>query len=88
MRDLFDDQAGDDIACVGILPLCAGLEIERLLGPTVDDLLRRDGLGHRREAVVLRPVILKARGMAEQLADRDAVAAGDAGNVFRDAVVE
>src|SRR3546814_14363674 len=58
-RHLLDDHAGDDIARVRILPLGAGREIERLLRPAIDDLLRGDGMFHRGEAVILRPVILE-----------------------------
>ena len=76
-RRLFRDQPGDDIACVGILPLRSRREIERLLCPAIDDRLRGNRLFHRFEGIILRPVILQARGMAEQLADRDAVAATD-----------
>src|SRR3546814_19030753 len=72
-RHLLDDHAGDDIVRVRILPLGAGREIERLLRPAIDDLLRGDGMFHRGEAVILRPVILDARGVAEKLADRDLI---------------
>ena len=38
--DFFNDEAGDDVVGVGVLPLRAGFEIERLFGPGVDDVLR------------------------------------------------
>jgi hypothetical protein len=41
--DLLHDAAGDDVVGVGVLPLRAGLEVERLFGPGVEDLL--GGLG-------------------------------------------
>ena len=86
--DALDDQPGDDIAGVRILPLRAGLEVERLACPAVDDHLRGRRVRHRLEAVILRPVILQARRVAEQLADGDPLAAGDPGNIFGDRVVE
>ena len=41
--DDFDDAAGDDVVGVGVLPLRAGLEVEGLFGPGVEDLLRGVG---------------------------------------------
>ena len=41
--NLFHDRAGDDVVGVGVLPLGAGIEVERLLGPRVHDLLRGGG---------------------------------------------
>src|SRR3546814_3143483 len=43
---------------------------------------------HRGEAVILRPVILEARGVAEKLADRDLIPLRDAGDVSGDRVIE
>ena len=37
--DFFNDGAGDDVVGVGVLPLRAGIEVERLFGPGVDDVL-------------------------------------------------
>ena len=46
------------------------------------------GLEHGRHHVVLGPVVLVAGGVGEDFADGDFVAAGEAGNVFADRVVE
>ena len=86
--DDLNDAAGDDVVGVRVLPLCAGIEVERLLGPGVEDLLRGGGLEHGGHDVVLGPVVLIAGGVRENLADCDFVAAGEAGDVLADRVVE
>jgi len=43
--NLFDDETGDDEIGVGVLPLGAGIEIERC-GPTGRGLVRGGGLEH------------------------------------------
>ncbi len=87
-RHLLDDQAGGDIAGVGILPLAARREIERRLGPAIEDLHRLHRLSHRREAVVLRPEVTIARCVAQELADRHLVGVGQPGEIVADRVVE
>jgi hypothetical protein len=86
--NFFDDQAGDDEIGVGVLPLGAGIEIERLAGPLVEDLLRGGGLEHVGHDVVLRPIVLIAGGVREELADGDFVGASEMGKEFGDFVVE
>ncbi len=86
--DFLHDCAGDDVVGVGVLPLRAGIEVERLFGPGVEDLLRAFGVQHGRHDVVFGPVVLVAGGVGENLADGDFVAAGEAGDVFADRVVE
>jgi hypothetical protein len=85
---LLGDQARDDIASVRILPARARRIVERLAGPAVDDAARRDGDGHGGDQIVLRPIVLQARCVAEQLAQRDAVAAADPRKPFCHLVVE
>ena len=46
------------------------------------------GVQHGGHDVVLGPVVLIAGGVGENLADGDLVAAGEAGDVFADGVVE
>ena len=70
--------------CSNIATACRARNRAACLRPAVDDLLRRRRMRHRLEAVILRPIILQARGVAEQLADRDPIAAGDSGHVARD----
>jgi uncharacterized protein DUF6973 len=83
-----DDHAGEGVVGIAVLPARAGLKVERLLGPRVGDRLRGGGLEHPRHHVVLGPEVLVAGGVGEEHADGDFVAAGQAGNVFRDGVVE
>ena len=86
--DDLDDAAGDDVVGVGVLPLGAGLEVERLFGPDVEDVLSDGGLDERRHHVVLGPVILIAGGVGENLADGHFIAVREAGNIFSDGIVE
>ena len=86
--DLLDDAAGDDEVGVGVLPLGSGLEVERLFSPGIEDLLGGFGDEHGGHDVVLGPVVLIAGGVGEDLADGDFVAAGEAGDVLADRVVE
>ena len=79
---------GDDEVGVRVLPLRSGLEVERLFGPGVENLLRALGVQHGGHHVVLGPVVLVAGGVGEDLADGDLVAAREAGNVFAHRVVE
>ena len=86
--DFFKDAAGDDEVGVGVLPLGAGVEVEGLFGPGVEDLLGGGGAAHGGHDVVLGPVVLVAGGVREDLADGDLVAAGEAGDVLADRVVD
>ena len=86
--DFFHDGSGDDEVGVGVLPLGAGLEVEWLFGPGVDDLLGGFAGQHGGHDVVLGPVVLIAGGVGEDLADGDFVAAGEAGDVLADGIVE
>ena len=79
---------GDDEVGVGVLPLGSGLEVERLLGPDVQDLLGGGGAAHGGHDVVFGPVVLIAGGVREDLADGDLVALGEAGDVLADRVVD
>ena len=85
---LLGDEAGDDEVGVAVLPLRAWLEVERPLGPALDDPLRRNRLQHERRHVVLRPEVLVAGGVREDLADRDLVAARQPGHVLADRIVD
>jgi hypothetical protein len=78
---------GDETG-VAVLPGCAGLEIERLGGPTVENAFGGYGLPHEGRNVVLRVVVLIAGGMREELADSDVVGARQVGQVLADAVIE
>ena len=60
---LFDDESGDDIIRVAVLPLRAGLKIERLARPSVQNPFCRDWLQHIGHHVVLRPEVLIAGGV-------------------------
>ena len=86
--DVLDDLAGQNIVGVRILPLGAGLEVERLFGPGVENVLRGGGGLHRGHGVVLGVVVLIAGGVGEDLADGDLIAAGEAGKVFTHRIVE
>ncbi len=86
--DFFEDRSGDDVIGVAVLPFGAGLEIEGLFGPGVEDGLGRGGLGPASDEVVLRGVVFVAGGVGEQFADGDFVRSGEAGNVFGDFIVE
>ena len=86
--DFFDDGAGDDEVGVGVLPLGSGLEVERLFGPGVEDLLRGLGAKHRGHYVVFGPVVLIAGGVGENLADGDFVAARESGNILAYGVID
>ncbi len=85
---LLDDGAGDDEVGVAVLPLAAGREVERLLGPPIHNGLRGDRLEHERRHVVLGPVVLVAGGVRQQLADGDFVGPGEIGEVLGHLVVE
>ena len=85
--NFLNDAAGDDEVGVGVLPLGAGLKVERLFGPGVEDLLGGSGSAHGDHDVVLGPVVLIAGGVGEDLADGDFVAAGEAGDVLTDRVI-
>ena len=85
---LFGDDAGDDVVGVAVLPLRAGIEVERDLCPTVHDVFRGRRQHHRRHDVVLRPEVLIARRHRQQLAQRDLVGARQIGKPPRDRVVE
>ncbi len=86
--NFFDDETRDDVVGVGVLPLGAGIEIERLAGPLVEDVLGGGGLEHVGHDVVLRPVVLIAGGVGEELAEGDFIGAGEMGKEFGDFVVE
>src|SRR6185437_6460862 len=73
---------------VAVLPARAGVEVERLPGPVIENAFRTDGLLHAGWHVVLRPEILIAGGVRQDLAYRDLVAAREAGHVLRDGIVE
>ena len=81
------DAARDDEIRVRILPLGAGVKVERLLAPGVDDLLRGFGPFHRGHHVVFGPVVLVAGGVRENFADGHLIASREAGNVFADRIV-
>jgi hypothetical protein len=73
--DLLDDQPGDGVVCVAVLPLGARIEIERLLGPHVEDSFESGGEGHERRDEVKRVIVLAVGRAGEQPADRDLIAA-------------
>ena len=86
--DRFNDQAGDDVVGVGVLPLRAGFEVERLGRPLVEDLARSYRLELRFDGVVFRRVILVAGSVGQDLPDRDFVAARQARHVLADRIIE
>ena len=86
--DGLHNAAGDDEVGIGILPLRAGLEVERLFGPGIDNLLGALWFPHGGHQVVFGPVVLVAGSVRENLADGDFVALGEAGNVLANRVVE
>ena len=83
-----DDRCGDHVVGVAVLPLGAGLEVERLARPSLHDLARRRRPLHVHEHVVLRPVVLVARGHRQQLPDADVRGARQLREPLRDLVVE
>ena len=87
-RDLLDDPPRDHVVGVAVLPLGPRIEIQRLLRPRVEDLLSRRRHHHVRHYVVLRPVILVAGRMRQDLADRHLVPASQPRDVARDGITE
>ena len=86
--DHLHDASRDHEVCVRILPLCAGIEIQRFLRPHIQDVLTGGGLEHGRHQIVFRPVILIAGGVGEQHVNRDIVRARQIGQILRDLVVK
>ena len=86
--DGLHDAACDDVVGVGVLPLRSGLEVQRLLRPGVQNLLRAFGLQRGRHHVILGPVVLVARCVRENLPYSDLVAARQAGNILADGIVQ
>src|SRR6202041_3581336 len=71
-----------------VLPVGAGIEIERLARPNVQNLVGGDRLEHEWRNVILRPVILIAGGVRQQFADGDLAAAREVGDESRYGIVE
>ena len=72
--NLLHNLPGNHIVRIRVLPLRPRLKIQRLLRPPIQNLLRRRRLHHRSHQVILRPVILIPRRMAQNLPDRDLIA--------------
>ena len=70
------------------MPLRAGIEVERLFAPDIEDALGRGGREHGSHDVILRPVILVAGGVREDFANGHLVAASEPGKIFADRIVE
>ena len=85
---LLHDHPGDDVSGVAVLVLRARLEIERLPGPALHDLIGRRLASHEGGNVVLRPVVLITRRVRQQLPDRYFVRARQIRNVFPDFVIK
>ena len=58
----FDDLTRRDVVGVAVLPARAGLEIERLVRPLIENLHRFHRLEHLVEDIILRPVVPVAGG--------------------------
>ncbi len=86
--DLLHDAARDHIVGVGVLPLGAGVEIERPFAPHIQDVLSGCGRQHGRHHVVLRPVVLVAGGVGKQHAERYFAGARELGQVLRHRIVQ
>jgi hypothetical protein len=84
----FYNQSRNHKIGVAILPVRSRIKIQRLARPLVENLLGRDGLQHERRYIVLRPVVLVARCMGEQFANRNLLAACQVGHESRHGIVE
>src|SRR5581483_8738792 len=86
--DLLDNEAEDDVVGVGVLPVGAGREVERLSGPAgyVGEWVSVFAPG--RDDVVLRSEVLVAGGHGHEVAEGDFVGAGEVGEVLGDGVVD
>ena len=78
------DEAEDDVVGVGVLPVGAGCEVERLGGPGEWIGLVTPG----GDDVVLRREVFVAGGHGHEVAEGDLVGAGEVGEVFGDGVVD
>ena len=85
---LLNNQPSDYEIGIAVLPLGAGLEVERLARPLIQNLVGSHGLQHGRHHVILRPVVLIAGGMRKQFANCDLVAARQVGDKTRHRIVE
>ena len=70
-RNLFDDHAEQHVAGVGVRPLVAGVEVERVVVDERDDLPRRHLLGPAGAPRRFGRVVVDARRVVEELADGD-----------------
>ena len=86
--NFLDDDSGDNVIGVAVLPLGSRLEVERDLGPAIHDLFGGDRLQHERRHIILRPEVLITGGVREDLANGDLIAVGQTGDVLRDRIVE
>src|SRR5207237_7891311 len=85
---LLDDHSGEGVVGVAVLPTRTRLEVEWLLRPRIGDRLRRRRDQHPRHYIVLRPEVLVAGRVGEEHSDGYIVSAREAGDVFRDRIVE
>ncbi len=85
---LLHDQPRNHKIGVRILPFRARLKIQRLLRPLVKNLFSRVRLHHRSHQVVLRPIVLVARSVAQDLPDRHFVATCQSRNILTNHIIQ
>ena len=66
----------------------AGIEVERLFRPHIQNVLGGGRHHHGGHHVILGPVVLVARGVREQHTEGDLIGAGQLRQVLRDRIVE
>ena len=88
-RGGLDDLPEHDVSGVAVAEFLARLEVERLVLELGDQLLERDPHGQGLQEVRERRVVGDARGVGEQVVDRDLVPRlGRVGQVFLDLVLD
>ena len=85
---LLEDSPRDDVVGVAVLPLGARVEVQGLLCPAIENLVRRNRREHKRRHVVERVIVLVAGSVRKQLADRNVIGARKPGQVTHYRVVK
>ncbi len=65
---LLDNGRRQNVPGIGVLPVGAGLEVERPAGPLIENGFDRSGMQHLRGHKILRPEITQSRSVGQHLA--------------------